>query len=117
METEVRRVLFIGTGSLLDESIKSLLMHEPEFRVTTSIEADLATLRIDVDDTSPDVILFCHTQPHDWPRTFEILNKVPDQEYLRMIVIRRDDNILEIYDRRCVELTRNSDLITLMKYR
>ena len=90
---------------------------EPEFRVATVSGADPVILPKALDHAAPDVILLCQADPLDWSRTLEILKRIPAQEHVRMIVLRGDDNILEVYDKQCVELKHGTELITLIKYR
>lgn len=94
-----------------------MVVREPEFNVSTVTCADPTTFLEDVDHAIPDVILLCEVDPLVWTRTFELMHRIPAREHLRVIVIRRDDNILEVYDKRCLDLTQNTDLITLIRHR
>ena len=92
-------------------------MRDPEFDVSTVTCADPTTFLKDIDHAIPDVILLCEPDALDQTQTFELLQRIPAHEHLRVIVIRQDDNTLEVYDKRCLNLTHNTDLITLIKHR
>ena len=110
-------LLVVGTGSLLGDLVAHMMMHEPEFNVATITGGDPALLDEALARTTPEVILFCHGYPLDWSRTMEILKGIPEQEQVRMIVIRRDDNFLEVYEKEYIELTSKTDLFTLIQDR
>jgi hypothetical protein len=108
------QVLVVGTGSVLDEAIKGLLMREPEFQVATATYADSVTLFRSAARVSLDVIVISEAGPRDWDHISELLRSVSPQDTLRVIVARPDDNVVEVYDKQCLEVTRNDDLITLI---
>ena len=92
-------------------------MREPELQVATATYADSTTFLEDVDHAFPDVILLCEADPLEWTRKFELLQRIPAQEHLRVIVIRLDDNVLEVYDKKCLKATRKNDLINIIRHR
>jgi hypothetical protein len=112
-------VLVIGTGSLLDQAITNLIVREPGVHVATITVDEPSAFLKETDCGYHDVILLCETSSLDQADIFEILNRIPIHEHLRLIVIRRENNILEVYDKKSVELTHNAnaDLITLILQR
>jgi len=108
------QVLVVGTGSVLDEGIRGLLMREPELQVATATYAESVTLLQDAARISLDVIVISEAGPPDWGQISELLRSVSPQESLRVIVARPDDNVLEVYDKQFLEVTSNDDLITLI---
>ena len=92
------------------------MVREPELQVATATYADSTTFLEDVDHAFPDVILLCEADPLEWTRKFELLQRIPAQEHLRVIVIRLDDNILEVYDKQCLKVTNNEGFMTLIRH-
>jgi hypothetical protein len=109
-----KRVLIIETGSILDEGIKSLLTYEPELDVSIVTDADPNALRKD-SIVSHDIIVMSEASPLDGIRTSEFLRGIFPYKTSCVIIVRLEDNIVETYDKRCLKLTRNSDLITFIK--
>lgn len=118
IEEKLTDVLVIGTGSLLDQAIVNLIMHEPGFHVATARDAS-CTLLGETERGCPDVILLCETEPIDQVRVCGVLEQIPIHESVRLIIIRRETNVLEVYDKQIIELNHNAnaDLITLIKDR
>jgi len=92
-------------------------MREPELQVASVTYADPTTILKEVESAYPDVIVISEAGPPDLPQTSELLHRILPQEILRVIVIRPDDNILEVYDKQCLKVTSNDDLIALIKNR
>ena len=112
-------VLVAGTGSLLHQAIINLVMRVPGIHVATITRNDTSELLQASDASCPDVVVLCEADPVAPARLFEILNELPTHEHLRVILIRQENNILEVYDKQSVELNHNAnmDLITLIKDR
>ena len=117
MKKNPKHVLIVGMGSLLYEGLESLLMHEPELQVATVTYSDLTTALKHLAPGFPDVIVLSECSPLDRTRTSELLHGISPQKTLRVIVIRPDSNILDVYDKQCLKATRNDDLINLIRYR
>ena len=92
-----KRVIVAGTGSALDEGIKSLLMREPELKLATAAYSDPTAFLKEVAQVSPDVIVVSETGSLDWNWTSALLHGLLPRQALRLIVIRLEDNILEVY--------------------
>lgn len=92
-------------------------MREPELQVATLTYSDAASFLKDSALLFPDVIVLCEARPLNWTRTSELLYGISPEETLRVIVIRPDDNILEVYDKQCQRATHNDDLINLIRHR
>ena len=121
MQTDIQRnsigVLLAGAGFLLGDVIENMVRHKPEFRLATLKETDLAVLREVIERDTPDVILVCQANAFDSTKTLEDLKKIVVERHLRIIVIRADDNILEVYDKRNIRLTSSKDLFELIENR
>ena len=111
-----KRVLVVETGSVLDEGIKSLLLREPELQVETATYANSTTFLKDIGFVYPDVIVISEAGPLDWIQTTELLHRISPQQVLRVIVIPPGGNVLEVYDKQCLQVTHNDDLISLIRH-
>ena len=112
-----RRVVIVGTDSLLDEGIKKLLAHEPDLEVSSIAYTDEATFLQDVSQAHPDVILLNEASPLDSARIFALLKniEIPIPATLRVIVVRADDNAIDVYQKQHVIATRRDDLFTFIR--
>ena len=111
------RVLVVETGSVLDEAIINLVMGESGLQVVTQPCNDPAAFLKEVSNVLPDVIVVSEAGEVGWTRISEILHGISPEEPLRLIVVRLDDNILEVYDKQCLKATHNDDLISLIWHR
>lgn len=91
-------------------------MHDPGLQVATVFYVDKTTFLKDVATRVPDVIVLSESSPLDRTRTSHLLQAILPQQALRVIVIRPEDNILEVYDKQCLKVTHNSDLISLIRH-
>lgn len=115
IEEKQTNILVVGAGSLLDQVIANLIMHEPGFHVATAVNDNSCCSLENTDPARPDVILLCEIEPINQARVCEVLEQIPVHESVRLIIIRRETNILEVYDKQLIELNHNADLITLIK--
>ena len=68
-------------------------------------------------ESNPDAIVLSELTRSDSLHTSEFLRELYPEENLRVIVIRLEDNILEVYDKRCLRIKNDSDLIDLIQSR
>ena len=109
------RVLVVESGSLLDAGVKSLLMQKTNLKVSGIPYANEATFLQDISRLSPDVIVLNEAGPIDSVQVFKLLKSVPAQTTLRVIVVRSDDNRIDIYQKHCVTASKSNDLIALIQ--
>ena len=111
----MQHVLVVENGSLLDEGVERLLSHETDFLVSGITYADETAFLQDVSDKRPDVILLNEAGPLDSVQIFELLKNLPTIATLRVIIVRPDDNAIDVYDRQRVIATQSRDLIGLVR--
>ena len=111
----MHRVLVVESGSLLDEGVESLLIRETDMQVSGISYADDATFLQDVTHARPDVILLNEDGPLDSARIFELLRDLPGLASLRVIIVRPDDNAIDLYERKQVIATQSDDLLALIR--
>ncbi len=111
------RVLVIESGSVLDQAIKNAVMSVPELRQVMVLVRgdDPAAFIKEILKEAPDVIVLSEVEPVDQILTLEILHNVL-ADSVRLIVVRLEDNILEVYDKQRIKTTREEDLITIIRH-
>jgi hypothetical protein len=110
------RVLLIETGSVLDQAIKNTVTNAPELQQVDVVAygGDLAAFLEESLRAVPDVIVLSEARPVDWMLIPEILHTIL-ADSLRLIVVRLNDNMLDVYDKYRIKVTRNEDLIAFIK--
>jgi DNA-binding NarL/FixJ family response regulator len=109
------RVLVVESGLLLDEGVESLLGQELDLQVSGITYADDASFLDDVSTLRPDVILLNEAGPLDSLRILELLENIPTLASLRVVTVRRDDNTIDMYERKRVVATHSSDFFDLIR--
>jgi hypothetical protein len=116
MDSLPKRILVVQTGSILDEGIKTLIMNEPNLQAATVTYTDHHAFLEQGAYTHHDVLLLSEASPLDWIHTSQILRGISPWKNLRVIIIRLEDNLLEVYDKQCLKMTHNSDLISFITH-
>ena len=111
----VPRVLMVKCGSLLDEGVESLLLQEADLQVTGITYSDEIAFLQDVSHARPGAILLNEAGPLDSVRIFELLKDLPALATLRVIIIRPDDNTIDVYEKRRIIVARSGDLLALIR--
>lgn len=108
-------VLRLGTTSLLYEGITSLLINGSDFQVTTMNYSETEIMLRAIDQINPDVFLICEADQSDRARTTELLHKLLARDTLRAIVIRQDNNMIEVYGRHARPAHDLHELLALLE--
>lgn len=120
MHENPQHVIVVDTGTLLDEAIKNIVVNVPELQrqqvVVLARGADQSAFLNEILESVPDVIVLSEVEPVDFALTAEILHSVL-ADHVRLIVVRLDDNILEVYDKQSMRMTHRDDLISLIRRR
>lgn len=115
MKTSTRRVMIVGSGSLLDEGVERLLRSRESIQVSGIVYSDDTSFLQDVSDMRPDVILLNEAGPLDSLRILELLKNIPTLASLRVVKVRTEDNTIDLYERRRVVATHSNDLLDLIR--
>ena len=110
-----RSVLIIETGSLLEEGIQRLLAQEADLRVSGVMYTEEAVLLQDIARICPDVIVLNETGPLASAQAFEMLEAVANGGNLSVIVVRSDNNTIDVYEKRSTTVTKSGDLLALVR--
>jgi DNA-binding NarL/FixJ family response regulator len=108
-------ILLLGPQSLLYEGISSLLANETDFQVSTMNYSEPEIMLRDIDQIKPDVFLFCEASPVDRDLTTELLHKVLARRETHAIVIRQDDNIIDVYNKNARPARDLYELLALLE--
>ena len=111
----MRRVLIVQSGSVLDEGVENLLMREADLEVSGRNYADEAAFVQDVVRTQPDAVVLNEAGPLNLARIMELLNDCPTLETVRVVIVRLDDNTIDVFERQRVIATQVGDLVRLIR--
>lgn len=67
-----------------------------------------------IDQIHPDVFLICEADRSDRARTMELLHNLLARDTLHAIVIRQDDNMIDVYGRHARPAHDLQELLTLL---
>jgi chemotaxis response regulator CheB len=115
MKPRLWQVLIIGTGSLLEQAVESLLASQADIRVSEVVFAREDTLIQAVLDMHPDVIVFHENGLLNSDRIFDLLRALPEMETLRVIILRSSNATIDFYEKRTVNAVRTEDFINLVR--
>lgn len=110
-----RRVLVMENGSLFDEAMKALLTDDTGLTVSGVAYADETTFLNDVSRMCPDVIVLNDAGPLDTAQLCKLLDHIPAREALWVIVVRSDDNMIDLYKKQSVVTSQSHDLLALIQ--
>jgi DNA-binding NarL/FixJ family response regulator len=109
------RVVVVESESLLVEGIESLLRQADELEITDVAYTNAAAFLQNISDARPDAILLEMNGPLDSRQILTMLASLPALAALRVIVVRPDDNNIEVFERRRVLARRSADLINTIR--
>jgi hypothetical protein len=108
-------VLLMGTASLLYEGIRSLLINGSDFQVSTMNYSETEATLMAIDKINPDVFLICEADSSIQARTTELLHKLLARDAVRAVVIRQDDNMIDVYDKHARPAHDLQELLALLE--
>lgn len=108
-------VLLLGHASLLRDGLTSLLTNEPDFQVEIMTYSELETTLKVADTADSRIFLVCESEPHDRVRTMRILCDILPGETFRVVVIRQDDSMVDVYGKQKVPARTIQDLIAILE--
>ena len=115
LDHSMLRVLQVSNGTVFDEGLLNLLKDEADLRVSTVAFVDELTFLRNVIETHPDVIVFNEAGPLYLARIFELLMSLPFRSVLRVVVVRVNSNMVDLYERRQVITQQRSDFAALIR--
>jgi hypothetical protein len=105
----------IEGDSILDEAVATLLRRESDVQVSDVAYADDTTFLQDISRIRPDVILLNADGPLDSVRILDLLKDLPSLASLRVIVVRPEDNLIDMVEMKRVVATQSDDLLGLIR--
>jgi DNA-binding NarL/FixJ family response regulator len=109
------RILVVESESLFGDAVASLLREAHDLQVRDVAYTDDTAFLRDVSDLRPDAILLNEKGPLDSRRILELLANIPTLASLRVIVVRPDDNMIDVYERQRVTAHQGADLLALVR--
>ena len=107
------RVLIVGVGTLLDDSIITLLMDEPDLLVVGTTYRTPDDFLQQVMDMQPDVILICESGEFRASTVTDLLDRRGGTASCKLIVARLDSNTLDVCER--FTISHRNDLLTIIR--
>lgn len=107
------RVLLVGTGTLLDETLIGLLVEVPELQVSTLVYRDDAELISLIIQYQSEVIVLTALNQLPVTKIIEAIIIHNNFSPIRIIVVDPESNALRICDR--ITVTRSEDLFQLLR--
>jgi len=109
------RVLILQGGSLFDEGLNSLLRRDGNLQILTVELGDAVAFFQEVARLSPEVILLNGADDLKTIKFCDLLNAIPTATHLRLVIVRPDDNVIDVYERRRVVAAQSSDLLAIIR--
>lgn len=113
--TPARRLLIIEGGSLLDEALKNLLSSRVTSQIVSVAQVDDTTLLETIRELGPDTIVVSEASSQDSARILRMLYDAPTLNVWRIIIVRHDDNRMDVYEKHCVVASKRDDLLELVR--
>ena len=106
---EKRRVLIIEENSLFTNSVKLLLVLQENLEIIDPVPADITLITGEIERTQPDAVIISDDIATANAQLIMTLLKTYPQ--LRIITFNLDDNRINVYDNREVDVTTVNDLV------
>ena len=114
-----QRVLIVGSGSLFDEGLRSLLLREQaHLEVSSVIYTNGADFLQHVLHQLPTVIVLFENGPLSVSRVFELIGDVPGMATPRVITVLAETSAVEVYEQQqmtTITTARADDFIDLIE--
>lgn len=108
-----RVVLFDG-GTLLGAGLTEILAQDETLQVECVAHDDMAELLRILKDRRPDVIVLTEESPLEVTRLLDLMEVIPTNDRLRIIIVRYHDNTIDLYDKRQVKILQSQDVFRLI---
>lgn len=114
LNSEARRVLIVGTGSIFEQGVESLLTREANVQVSEIVHTHEDAFIQDVLRVQPDVIVFHEIGSFNSDRIFELLKALPEMDTLRVIILRSANAAIDLYEKRTLTAAQAQDFVNLV---
>ncbi len=104
------RVLIVEEDSLFTNAVKLLLVLQEHLEIVGAVFLDIQAISAKIEQTEPDVIII---SDHIATANAQlIMTLLKTYTYLRIITFNLDDNHINVYDNREVDVTTVNDLVS-----
>ncbi len=108
-------VLLLGQESLLRDGLTSLLTDEPDFQIEIMSFSELDSTLGDLKSGDARIYLVCEANHGDQLRTMQLLRDILPRELFRVVVIRHDDRMVDVYRKQRLPINSFEDLIAILE--
>lgn len=110
---EMPHVLIVGSRTLLDQSVASLLITEVDLQVSSVTYRTEDEFIQTIAELRPEVIVISETDGSPVAQIVDVINRHAALSSCRVIVVQSDSNTLKVCDR--VTASRSEDLLRLIR--
>ena len=110
---QLQRVLVVKSRSLLVAGVDSLLSREPDLNVIAITPEDEAALIEEIRRSQPDAIVL--DEGSHLIDAAQLLALLKDYPELRVVVLRADNSLAQIYAKQQVVVARITDLVSVIR--
>ena len=110
----MKRVIVLESNSLFGQGMTTLLVNDPALQLEIVPYIDDAGLVRRLEQRPPDVMLLTEESPLDLIRILNVLKAAPASAALRIIIVRRNFNSIELYEKRQVAVASSQDVLMLI---
>jgi DNA-binding NarL/FixJ family response regulator len=114
METK-RKILVIGDMSFFTDAVAALLGDETDFQVSRVCPDVEGRFYYELADAQADVVILSRTDTTNLAWIFGYLAMTSTLKKAPVIVVRRDDNALDVYEQHRIDVTRSDDLLAVIR--
>lgn len=97
-DTQQQRIFIVGDDSLFEEGVTRLLTHQTNFLVSNTAYSDNLEFLDSVQQDPPDVILVVEVGEPNARRILDQVSSHPVVGGLTVVVVRIEDNVIDIYE-------------------
>jgi hypothetical protein len=108
------RVVLLDGGTLLGAGLAEILAQDETLQVERISHVDMAGLLRVLNDRRPDVIVLTEESPLEVTRLLDLMEVIPTNDRLRVIIVRHHDNTVDLYDKRQVKILQSQDVFKLI---
>lgn len=109
------RVLVVNRGSLLDEGVIRLISSNEGLDVSTVEFESEEVLFNDIVSRLPEVVVMGQNGGVRFDRLYELLTSFSTLEKLRMIIFHSNENSVDIFSKKCSNMTQCADFVQLVQ--
>lgn len=113
MAVRVQRILVVENETLFGAGIECMLAAETDLDVIGVMPPDVNSLLNAIWCHQPDVVILDESSPLAQPT--RLFTQLPDLPALRILIVRADDDRVQVFDRQQILVTPTNSLATIIR--